>query len=91
MSSDAQANKFLSKIKEKSKQLRENGLTRDDQDLLKDHHRLEIIWGESTNQPDVEDSTATIWRKSRARRVYREIQDADNHLLLVRDDLQTSH
>jgi len=86
MSSDAETNKFLIKINEKSEQLRTNGLTRDDQELLKNNRRerelscLELIWCEEL---DSQDSTATIWQRSRARQLYREIQDADEHLFLA--------
>lgn len=63
MSSDAETNKFLIKINEKSEQLRTNGLTRDDQELLKSNRRerelsrLELIWCEEL---DFQDPTATI-------------------------------
>jgi len=86
MSSDAETNKFLIKINEKSEQLRTNGLTRDDQEVLKSNRRerelsrLELIWCEEL---DSQDPTATIWRRSRARQLYREIQDADEHLFLA--------
>jgi hypothetical protein len=85
MSSDAQTNKFVTKINEKSEQLRANGLTRDDQELLKNSRserisRLDLIWCEEL---DPEDSGATLWRRSRARQLYREIQDADEHLFLA--------
>jgi len=87
MSPDAETNKFLIKINEKSEQLRTtNGLTRDDQELLKSSRRerelsrLELVW---CDELDPQDPTATIWRRSRARQLYREIQDADEHLFLA--------
>lgn len=83
MHSNTHSNRFILKIEDKSKQLQENGLSRSDQELLKDHRRLEAVWGESARQPDGDNSAATTWRKDRARRVYREVQDADHHLFLA--------
>ena len=86
MSSDAKTNKFLAKINKKSEQLKTNDLTRDDEELLKNRRRegeltrLELIW---RDQDDIQDPTATIWRRSRARQLYRKIQDLDEHLFLA--------
>jgi hypothetical protein len=55
ISSDTKTNKFLIKINEKSKQLRTNGLTRNNQELLKNNRRerelscLKLIWYEEFN------------------------------------------
>ncbi|OBT57889.1 hypothetical protein VE04_02109 [Pseudogymnoascus sp. 24MN13] len=83
MTSDAQINKFLTKIDEKSKQLRINDMTRVDQELLK-NRRLDLIWGDLiVEKADSQDAQLRTWRKSRARRVYREIQDTSDHLFLA--------
>ena len=82
LTSNAQINKFLTKIDEKSKQLKANDMNRGDQHVLK-NHRLSLIWGEPIGKADGEDASATSWRKGRARRAYAEIQDADDHLFLA--------
>lgn len=82
LTSNAQINKFLAKIDEKFKQLKANDMTRGDQHVLK-NHRLSLVWGEPIEKADGEDASATLWRKARARRVYAEIQDADDHLFFT--------
>jgi hypothetical protein len=79
---NAQIDKFLDKIDKKSMQLKANGLTRGDQELLKDH-RLKLIWGEPDEKPDGEGASATAWRRARARRIYGEIQDLSDCLFLA--------
>lgn len=81
-SSNARINEFLTKIDEKSRLLKANGLTRSDQQLLKDN-RLKLIWGEPDKRPDGEGLSATTWRRARARRIYAEIQNLSNHLFLA--------
>lgn len=82
-----ETNRFLKKINEKSEQLRTEGLTRDDQELLNNNRRerevsrLELIWGEELDPQDA--TTSTLWRRFRARQRYREVQDADEHLFLA--------
>ncbi|KAF1809590.1 hypothetical protein P152DRAFT_153642 [Eremomyces bilateralis CBS 781.70] len=75
--SNAQIEKFINKINKKVTQLKINDLTRGDQDLLR--NRLKIVWAE----PNDHDGSATKWRKARAHRAYKEIQDESDHLLLV--------
>lgn len=76
---------ILTKINDKSEQLKTQGLTVDDEALLKS--RLKFIWGKDV---DGTDSTAcrqgtdsTAYRQSRARRNYGKIQDKDKHLFLA--------
>jgi len=80
--SNAQINKFLTKIDEKSLQLKTTGTTRGDLEILK-NSRLNLIWGEPNEQSDRQDVSATTWRRNRARRVYLEVQAVDNHLFLA--------
>jgi hypothetical protein len=86
MDPNEESKKFLEKITETSERLRTNGLTRDDQELLKKNRRereisrLELIWCEEL---DSHDRTATVWRRSRARQLYREVQDLDEYLFLA--------
>lgn len=80
--SNAQINKFFTKIDEKSLQLKTTGTTRSDLEILK-NSRLNLIWGEPNEQSDRQDVSATTWRRNRARRVYLEVQAVDNHLFLA--------
>lgn len=73
---------LLAKIDEKAKQLKTNGMTRGDQELLK-ANRLNLVWGEPIEKPDGQAASATDWRKGRARRAYTEVQDANHHLFLA--------
>lgn len=57
-------------------QLQSQGLTLKDQVVLED--RLPLLWGESRPL-----ASATRSRRSRARRFYKRIQDASNHLFLA--------
>jgi hypothetical protein len=70
---------FLTKIVEKVKELNTNGVTRGDQEIL--NHRLNFNW--TNEEPDGKKGSATLWRNTRARRAYTEIQDANNHLFLA--------
>jgi hypothetical protein len=72
-------NELLTIIFEKAKELNTNGVKRGDQDIL--NHRLNFSW--SNEGPDGKKGSATLWRNTRARRAYREIQDANNHLFLA--------
>jgi hypothetical protein len=80
LSSNTQIRKFLTRIDEKVGQLKTNGMTRSDRELLKSH-RLNFTWGEITEESD--NQNATTWRKGRARRTYAEIQDANDDLFLA--------
>ncbi|OJD12119.1 hypothetical protein AJ78_07240 [Emergomyces pasteurianus Ep9510] len=77
--SDEDINTNLVKINEKVKQLNVDGLTRADQAVLK--NRLSFIFLGPNECP--RSNEVTTWRQSRARRTYRAIQDADNHLFLA--------
>jgi hypothetical protein len=66
----------LTKINEKVQQLKTNGLLRSDLDILS--QRLSLAWRE----PPQESVGSTAWRKTRASRVYTDIQNANNHLFL---------
>ena len=76
--SDAQINGQLAKINEKARLLRTSGLTRGDRALLC-RDRLNFIWGDHTTGKG---ASTTTWRKDRARRIYTEIQNANDHLFL---------
>ncbi|KAF2818253.1 hypothetical protein CC86DRAFT_169389 [Ophiobolus disseminans] len=76
-SSNAQTDKVLTQINEKTRQLKE-GIAHDDQKLLKT--RLQITWKEAE---EVQFTGATAWRKSRARETYTRIQDVSEHFFLA--------
>jgi hypothetical protein len=65
-------------INTKISQLQTQGLTFDDQEILKD--RLAFVWREPENISEV---SSTKSRQSRARNNYRMIQDTSNHLFLA--------
>jgi len=74
-----EVDKFMAKIIRKSGQLKSSGLTLDDRENLKE--RLRFTW---TEAPDDNLATAvTAWRKTTARKAYRAIQDASDHLFLA--------
>jgi len=79
LSSNSQIDEFLTKIVEKVKELNTNGVTRGDQEIL--NHRLNFNW--TNEKPDGKKGSATLWRNTRARHAYTEIQDANNHLFLA--------
>jgi len=79
LSSNPQINEFLAKIDEKVKELNTNGITRGDQEIL--NQRLNFSW--TNERPDGKRGSATLWRNTRARRAYTEIQDANDHLFLA--------
>ena len=74
----AQINGQLAKINEKARLLRTIGMTRGDRALLS-HDRLNFIWGEHATSKG---ASTTTWRKDRARRIYTEVQNANDHLFL---------
>lgn len=76
-SSKAGADEVLAQINEKTRQLKE-GIGYSDQKLLK--ARLQIAWKEAD---EVQVSSGTAWRKSRARETYTRIQDVSEHLFLA--------
>ena len=82
----AESDTLLAQIGETSKRLRTKGLTHADQETLttppREHGygRLELIWSE---ERDSQDPVATKWRRNRARNLYKEIQEADEHLFLA--------
>jgi len=78
-SSNPLVDEFLTKIGEKAKELNTNGITRNDQEIL--NHRLSFNW--ANEKTDGKRGSATLWRNTRARRAYAEIQDANEHLFLV--------
>jgi hypothetical protein len=78
-SSDAQIDKVLLQINEKSRELKTNGIAYGDRNLLKT--RLQITWAEGNEVQPV--PGATTWRRSRAREIYTEIQEASEHLFLA--------
>jgi len=71
----SESDTILTQINKTSKRLTTHGLTRADQEILKNPPRegrcgrLELIWSEE--------------RESRARQLYNEIQNADEHLFLA--------
>ena len=67
---------ILTRIGDKLQQLSTNGITGEDEALLKS--RLEVAWGNDTSGPD-----STAYRKARARRNYNRIQNKDNHIFLA--------
>ncbi|EDN02505.1 hypothetical protein I7I51_07499 [Histoplasma capsulatum] len=74
-------NKHLPKVNEKVKQLKVDDLTQTDKDNLKS--RLSFVWKESDEHSLRRGTSVTTWRQNRARRTYRAIQEADNHLFLA--------
>jgi hypothetical protein len=70
---------ILTKIDEKVKELNTNGITRGDQEIL--NQCLTFNW--ANEKPDGKKGSATLWRNTRARRAYTEIQDANDHLFLI--------
>lgn len=80
--STEQIDKFLTKISKKSEQLQTHGITLDDRELLK-NGRLNLIWAERDEKFEGQTQSATTWRRGRSRRLYGEIQDADNHMFLA--------
>ncbi len=81
---NAKEDKSLSKINGKALQLKTGGgLTLGDQEILKNNHRLEFIWGEHNENSTTQETPVTTWRQARARRAYRAIQDANGHLFLA--------
>lgn len=76
---NSETDKFLTKINDKVRQLKTNGLTRGDQEILR-NGRLSFVWGESDANSTI---PVTLWRQARARRAYGEIQNANNHLFLA--------
>ncbi|KAE8162677.1 hypothetical protein BDV40DRAFT_264835 [Aspergillus tamarii] len=69
-------------VNAKVQQLRTTGLTRGDWDALK-NGRLWLIWGDHDETTRTSKISVTVWRRTRARNAYREIQDASNHLFLA--------
>jgi hypothetical protein len=76
---DAHTEKILLQINEKTRQLKTNDIAYSDRNLLET--RLQITWGEVKEEHLV--LGATAWRKSRAREIYTEIQEASEHLFLA--------
>ena len=72
------ATQIRSQIQAKVGELHQDGLTYKDQQTLK--NRLDFIWSDELKE---EYRPTTAWRHKEARRVYREIQDADAHLFLA--------
>lgn len=71
--------RFINKINEKVRLLKKGDLNAEDRKVLKTG-RLCFVWEESLGSCEV---TVTTWRKSRARRSYREIQEVSSHLFLA--------
>ncbi|KAL5365870.1 hypothetical protein BJX96DRAFT_180225 [Aspergillus floccosus] len=69
-------------INAKVQQLRSKGLTKNDQGILK-NGRLWLVWGDHEEATKTSKISVTVWRRSRARRAYQEIQEASNHLFLA--------
>jgi len=68
---NAKEDKSLSKINGKALQLKTGGgLTLGDQEILKNNHRLEFIWGEHNENSTAQETSVTTWRQARARRAY---------------------
>jgi len=80
--SDAAIDKSLTKINEKVRQLKRDGITRGDQEILK-NRRLSFTWGELNEDSNIQTTSVTTWRQSRARRAYTAVQDASDHLFLA--------
>ena len=78
LNSNLQA-ELLVKIIEKVKELNTNNITRSDQEILS--HRLKLVW--ANDKVDGKKRSATLWRNTRTRHAYTEIQDANNHLFLA--------
>lgn len=76
-SSNAQTHEILAQIHEKTKQLKD-GIAYSDQKLLKT--RFQIAWKEPE---EVQVTSGTAWRKSRARETYTRIQDVSEHFFLA--------
>lgn len=71
------ATQIRSQIQVKVGELQQAGLTHKDQQTL--NNRLNFIWSDGLK----ECRPTTAWRHKEARRIYREIQDADAHLFLA--------
>jgi hypothetical protein len=80
VSSNALIDSVLKTIDAKVQQLKTNGLTLGDQEILR-RHRLSFVWDDSNEAPAGKGST--IWRKARARRAYTTIQNTSEHLFLA--------
>jgi len=83
LSSDAEVNKYLVKINDKLKQLKTIGLTKNDHKILE--KRLNFVWGElKETDPHASDpDKLKAWRHTRAREIYTNIQDANDHMFLA--------
>jgi hypothetical protein len=83
LSSNAEVNKYLIKINGKLKQLKTIELTKNDHNILE--KRLSSVWGEPEEADPHADDPAKLktWRHTRARQVYTEIQDANDHVFLA--------
>ncbi|KAF4228718.1 hypothetical protein CNMCM6805_001901 [Aspergillus fumigatiaffinis] len=71
--------RFINKINEKIRLLKKGELNTEDRKVLK-KGRLCFVWEESLGSSEV---AVTTWRKSRARRSYKEIQEVSSHLFLA--------
>jgi hypothetical protein len=79
LSSNPEVNKYLVKINGRIEELKTSGLS--DREILK--NRLGLVWGESDEGPNEQGKSIKIWRQTRARRVYTEIQDVNDLLFLA--------
>jgi hypothetical protein len=80
ISSDARTEGILKMIDAKVRRLKTYGLTLGDQEILK-RDRLSFVWDDSNEASEGKGST--IWRRTRARRAYRTVQNTSEHLFLA--------